>query len=197
MKRAFFLAAAVLAAGSGPALAHTGAAAGAAGGLAAGIAHPLGGLDHILAMLAVGMLGAQLGGRALWAVPAAFVGVMLVGGILGAMGIGLPLVEVGITGSVVVLGAVVALGRHLPLAGAMGLAGLLAVFHGHAHGAEMPAAATGLAYGAGFALATALLHAAGAGAAVGLRRIAETAAPMVLRAGGGVIAAGGLALAAT
>ena len=141
------------------ALAHTGA--GSASGFFQGFAHPVGGLDHVLAMVTVGLLAWQLGGRALWLVPAAFVAAMALGGWLGIAGIALPHVELGIALSVVVLGAVVALGIKAPLAVAMGLAGLFAVFHGHAHGAEMPHDATGTAYAAGFLMATALLHLSG------------------------------------
>ena len=182
----------LLAAMVAPALAHTGA--GSVSGFAAGLHHPLGGLDHLLAMVAVGILAAQLGGRALWAVPAAFVGMMLVGGLAAMAGIGLPLVELGIVGSVVILGAVIALGRRLPLAGAVALAGVLAVFHGHAHGLEMPAAASGLAYAAGFALATAGLHAAGIGLGLATRRLGEGVGRAVMRIGGAGVAAAGVAL---
>lgn len=182
----------LLAALAGPALAHTGA--GSTSGFAAGLHHPMGGLDHLLAMVAVGVLAAQLGGRALWAVPAAFVGMMLVGGLAAMAGIGLPLVELGIAGSVVILGAVIALGRRLPLAGAVALAGVLAVFHGHAHGLEMPAAASGLAYAAGFALATATLHVAGLGLGLGARTLSERAGRALLAIGGAGVSAAGLAL---
>jgi urease accessory protein len=161
--------------------------------VAAGFAHPVGGLDHVLAMVAVGILAAQQGGRALWLVPAAFVGMMVAGGALGVAGIPLPYVELGIAGSVVVLGAVIAAGRRLPVALAMSLAGAFAVFHGHAHGTEMPLDASGLEYGAGFVLATALLHAAGIGLGAGAATIGRS---LVLRLGGGGIALAGLALAA-
>jgi urease accessory protein len=185
-------AAAVFVAAASPALAHTGAGSGS--GLAAGFGHPVGGLDHVLAMVAVGLLAAQLGGRSVWCVPAAFVGMMIVGGLLATGGVFVPFVELGIVGSIVVLGAVIALGRRLPLAPAMAMVGLLAVFHGHAHGAEMPADAAGLAYGAGFAVATAMLHALGIGIGLGLRRMSEPLAPVAIRAGGGGLAAAGLLL---
>ena len=142
-----------------PASAHI--VAGEPGGFAHGLMHPLGGIDHVLAMIAVGLLAARLGGRALWPVPLSFVAMMAVGGALGLVGIGLPLVEIAVGLSVVVLGLAVALRLHLPTAAAMMLVGLFAVFHGHAHGAEMPAAAAALPYAAGFVLATALLHAVG------------------------------------
>ena len=118
------------------ALAHTGV--GETSGFSHGFMHPVSGLDHILAMVLVGIFAWQLGGRALWAVPATFVLVMAVGGGLGIVGIDIPFVEVGIGLSVVVLGAIVAFGVKAPVAVAMAVVGLFAIFHGHAHGAEMP-----------------------------------------------------------
>jgi urease accessory protein len=135
-------------------------------GLFDGFLHPLGGVDHIVAMVAVGLLAARLGGRALWLVPASFVAAMAAAGLAGMAGVGLPYVEAGIALSVVVLGAVVALRLTMPVAAAMGLVAFFAVFHGYAHGIEMPETASGLAYGAGFVAATALLH--GIGIALGL-----------------------------
>jgi len=130
-------------------------------GFAHGFAHPMGGLDHILAMVMVGLLAAQIGGRAMWLVPASFVAVMALGGGAGVAGIGMPFVEIGIALSVVVLGGIVAFRLATPVAVAMGLVGFFAIFHGYAHGAEMPGTAGGLAYGAGFIAATILLHALG------------------------------------
>ena len=141
------------------AFAHTGA--GYAHGFADGLMHPLGGLDHILAMVTVGVLAWQLGGRAIWLLPASFLALMVVGGVLALAGGSLPWVEVGIAASVIVFGIMITLGTKAPLALAMGIVGLFAVFHGHAHGTEMPITASGAAYGVGFVLATALLHAAG------------------------------------
>jgi urease accessory protein len=142
-----------------------------------GLAHPLTGIDHVLAMLAVGVFAANLGRRAIWAVPLAFTGCMLIGGALGIFGVGLPLVEAGIALSLVVLGISVAMKWDLPVAAAAGLASLFAIFHGHAHGAEMPLDASGAAYVAGFVIATGLLHLAGIGlglaSARSTRRIAE------------------------
>ncbi|UTW53537.1 HupE/UreJ family protein [bacterium SCSIO 12827] len=175
-----------------PALAHTGVAAGS--GFAAGFAHPVLGLDHVLAMVAVGILAAQMGGRSLWLVPAAFVAMMAVGGLMGVAALALPFVEIGIVGSVVVLGAVIAAGRQLPAALAMVLVGALALFHGHAHGMEMPVTASGLEYGIGFMAATAALHMAGIGSVTTLRIAAAHAAPVALRAGGASIALAGMAL---
>jgi urease accessory protein len=139
------------------ALAHTGH--GSASGFGAGLLHPLTGLDHVLAMVAVGMLGLQIGGRAVWALPLAFMSVMLAG---GAMALGASLL-LGILLSVLVLGGAIALGRPLPQALALGLVALFAIFHGHAHGAEAPAAANGLLYGLGLGTATGILHASGIG----------------------------------
>src|SRR5712691_8549209 len=132
-------------------------------GLVAGFLHPLGGVDHIIAMVAVGLLAARLGGRALWLVPASFIAAMAVAGLAAIAGVGLPYVETGIALSVLVLGATVALGLTMPVAAAMGLVAFFAIFHGYAHGAEMPETASGLAYGAGFVAATALLHGVGIG----------------------------------
>ena len=132
-------------------------------GLIHGFLHPLGGFDHIIAMVAVGLLAARLGGRALWLVPASFVVTMAVAGVAGSAGVGLPYVETGIALSVVALGAIVALRLTMPVAAAMGLVAFFAIFHGYAHGAEMPETASGLAYGLGFVTATALLHGIGIG----------------------------------
>ena len=143
------------------AFAHTGI--GPTVGFSHGFLHPITGLDHVLAMVMVGMFAAQLGGRALWLVPAAFVAVMAAGGALGVAGYPLPFVEIGIALSVVTLGALVAFGVRLPTAVAMAVVALFAIFHGHAHGSEMPETAAGLTYGLGFVVATALLHMAGIG----------------------------------
>src|SRR5215468_2280177 len=128
-----------------------------------GFVHPIGGLDHVLAMVAVGIFATQLGGRAIWLVPTSFILAMITGGALGMTGIHLPLVETLIAVSVIALGAVICLNVALPVAGAMALVAIAAVFHGYAHGAEMPETMSGLAYGAGFVTATAVLHALGIG----------------------------------
>lgn len=148
----------ILLASAGPAFAHTGHGA---DGFVHGFVHPLGGIDHVLAMVALGLYAAMLGGRALWAVPAAFLGAMALGGVLGMAGYVLPYTEIGIAVSVIALGLAVALRVGLPTLAAMALAGLLAIFHGHAHGTEMPQSISGYEYAAGFLLATAALHAAG------------------------------------
>lgn len=145
-------------------------------GFTHGFGHPIGGLDHVLAMVAVGVFAANLGGRALWAIPATFVALMAAGGTLGMMDVDVPFVEIGIALSVLVLGAVVAFGwSNWPLGAAMALVGSFAIFHGHAHGAEMPENALGVTYAAGFMLATALLHALGVGAGVTIRKYSGNA----------------------
>ena len=173
------------------AFAHTGV--GDAHGFSHGFMHPVGGLDHILAMVAVGLFAAALGGRALWLVPAAFVAMMGFGGLLGTSGIDLPFVEIGIATSVIVLGAAVALRLQASTALAMGLVGFFAVFHGFAHGAEMPADASGLGYAIGFMLATALLHAAGIGAGLASARFASRT-DLLVRACGGAMALAGVGI---
>lgn len=159
-----------------------------------GFLHPIGGLDHVLAMVAVGLLAAQLGGRALWLVPAAFVGVMAIATMVGTAGIASH-VETGLAASVLVLGAVVALGLGMPASLAAIIVGVFAIFHGVAHGAEIPPTVAGLSYGAGFVAATALLHAAGIGAGLLARPL--TAGAYVLRAAGGAIAAVGVMMVVT
>ena len=161
--------------------AHTGL--GDTAGLLHGFMHPIGGLDHILAMVMVGVFAFQLGGRARWALPAAFVGMMAVGGLLGMGGIAVPFVELGIALSVIVLGTVVAFGVQAPVAAAIGVVGLFAIFHGHAHGAEMPENAAGLAYGVGFMAATALLHLTGLGGGLLLGMARQMASWVAARSG--------------
>jgi len=151
------LAALVLAAT--PALAHT--TAGVALGFESGFIHPLTGLDHILAMVAVGIWGAQLGLPAIWLLPVTFPLVMSIGGVLGVRGVPIPGVEFGVAASAVVLGAMILLAARPPLWVAAIVVGAFAIFHGHAHGAELPHAARPLAFGAGFVLSTGLLHLTG------------------------------------
>jgi urease accessory protein len=141
------------------ALAHTGV--GDASGLAHGFMHPVGGFDHLLAMVAVGILAFAMGGRALVLVPLSFVLMMVGGFALGASGVTLPWLELGIAASgIAILGAVL-FRRRLPAGFAMALVGVFGVFHGVAHGLEMPATASGFAYAFGFVTATALLHVGG------------------------------------
>jgi len=157
-----------------------------AGGFGAGFAHPFTGLDHMLAMIAVGLWAAQLGGRARWAVPLAFLGAMTVGAGLALAGVRLPMVETGIASSVLVLGLLIAFAARLPVAVSAILVGAFAVFHGHAHGNELPQAASEALYGAGFLLATGALHVFGLGLGTQMHRLLR---PSWLRALGGGIAA--------
>jgi urease accessory protein len=152
------------------ALAHPGLP-GHAHDMASGFAHPLGGIDHVLAMVAVGLFAAQLGGRALWLVPASFVAMMAAAGLAGMSGIALPMTEVGIAASIIVLGGAIALRLSMPVAAAMALVGFFAMFHGYAHGLEAPETASGLMYGLGFVAATALLHAVGIGIGLAVGRL--------------------------
>ena len=163
-------------------------------GIAAGFLHPMGGFDHILAMIAVGVFAFVLGGRALILVPLSFVGMMAAGFLLGVSGFELPFVEFGIGLSSVVIGGVAASGRSMPVAAAMSLVGAFAVFHGHAHGAEMPAG--GLEYAAGFMAATALLHAAGIAGALAAAKLAGKYGRTIAQVAGGAFALGGIGVLA-
>ncbi len=176
------------------ALAHTGH--GDTAGLVHGFMHPIGGIDHVLAMVAVGVFAFVLGGRALWLVPLAFVGMMAVGFLLGIAGTEVPFVELGIALSSVVIGGVAALGRPMHVAAAMGLVGVFAIFHGHAHGAEMPTGSAGLMYAAGFLAATALLHLAGILAALGTAKLVGKYGKPAAQVAGGVFALGGIGVLA-
>jgi urease accessory protein len=155
--------------------------------------HPVGALDHVLAMIAVGLYAALLGGRALWLVPASFIGMTAIGGALGIAGLGPPHTEIGIALSVIVLGLAVALRLSLPTRAAMALVGVFAVFHGYAHGAEMPPDASGLRYAAGFLLATALLHGAGIALGFAAGTLAARGGWRVAQATGGAMALAGIA----
>lgn len=149
------------------------------------------GLDHIAAMVAVGLWAAQLGGRALWIVPLAFVTLMSVGGVLGMAGIAMPSVELAIMASVLVLGMLIAAARRWPLLAANLLVGVFALFHGHAHGAEMPVTAHGSVYAIGFIAATCMLH----GCGIWLGLLAQKSAnPHLIRYAGGAVAAFGIYL---
>ena len=142
-----------------PALAHE--QQGQAAGFVTGLLHPVSGLDHVLAMVAVGLWGAQLGAPAIWLLPVTFPLMMAFGGFLGLIGVPLPGVEIGIAASAILLGGMVALQARPPLALAGLLVAFFAVFHGHAHGTELPAGQSGLLYSLGFVVATGLLHAVG------------------------------------
>ncbi len=136
---------------------------GEAVGFLTGFKHPLSGLDHVLAMVAVGLWGAQLGAPAVWLLPVAFPMVMAFGGMLGLIGVPLPGIEYGIAASAILLGAAVMFELRPPLALAATLVGVFAIFHGHAHGTELPPGQSALLYSLGFVMATGLLHAVGIG----------------------------------
>ncbi|MCC6128727.1 MAG: HupE/UreJ family protein [Acidobacteria bacterium] len=146
-----------------PALAWAHVGQGRAEGFLAGLSHPVSGLDHVLAMVAVGLWGAQLGAPAIWLLPVTFPMVMAFGGMLGLAGVPLPGVEAAIALSGVLLGLAVLAEFRPPLPVAAAIVGFFAVFHGHAHGVELPAGASGLTYSIGFVVATGLLHAGGIG----------------------------------
>lgn len=158
------------------------------GQFVSGLTHPVGGTDHLLAMVALGLLAAQVGGRALWALPLAFVGGMIAGGVAGFAGLPFPGVEPMILASVIILGALVAMAARLPLAVLLSGAAVFGLAHGWAHGAEGPA--DGMAvYAAGFALATLALH----GAGIGIGKVLQSGA--LLRVLGAAASVAGLALA--
>ncbi len=136
---------------------------GQATGFLTGFYHPISGLDHVLAMVAVGLWGAQLGSPAIWLLPVAFPMVMAMGGMMGLMGIPLPGVEYGIALSAILLGAAVMFELRPPLGIAAALVGFFAIFHGHAHGAELPPGQSAMLYSIGFVIATGCLHAVGIG----------------------------------
>lgn len=148
---------------SAPGWAHEG---GSAAGLLSGLAHPVSGLDHVLAMVAVGIWGAQLGLPAIWLLPVAFPVTMAMGGMLALIGFQFPAVEVGIALSAILLGGVVAAEYRPPLGAAAALVAFFALFHGHAHGTELPAGQSGVLYSIGFVVSTGTLH--GVGITIGL-----------------------------
>ncbi len=167
--------------------AHTGESG--ANGFLAGVLHPLTGFDHLLAMVAVGIWGATLGKPLVWALPVAFPMLMVVGGVLGITGVPLPFIESGIATSVVVLGLAIATAWRAPVPIALAIVAAFGIFHGYAHGAELPSAASPAAYVAGFVLCTGALHLTGV--AIGtLKRLPK--GEQVLRASGGLIAAAGV-----
>lgn len=174
--------------------AHVGV--GVTNGFVHGFSHPLSGIDHILTMVAVGLFAAHLGGRALWLVPLTFVSVMALAGIIGMAGSPLPFVEIGIGMSVVVLGLAIAFQLNPPIMTAMALVGFFAIFHGHAHGTEMPESASGLEYGIGFICATALLHAIGIGPGLAIGYAGQTYSRRIVQLGGGAMALAGVAILA-
>ena len=171
---------------SGSALAHD--SSGIAGGFISGFLHPLFGWDHVAAMVAVGLWGAFLGAPAIWMLPVVFPLVMAMGGALGVLGIPVPAVETGIAASAVVLGAMILFAARPPIGVAAVIVGAFAIFHGHAHGTELPGAANPLAYSLGFVVSTGLLHLSGI--AFGLL-VRWPAGKVAVRLGGGLIALAG------
>ncbi len=194
MKRTSLLIAVLLSLMASPAFAHLNPAE--HGSFAAGFTHPLSGADHILAMVAVGLWASMLGGRALVVVPLSFVGVMLLGFVAALGGVSLPYVEPVILASVIVLGLLVAMAFRASTLTAALIVGFFAFFHGYAHGGEIGSAAF-LSYGAGFALATALLHAAGIGVGLAAGRLLQgRTGKIVMRIAGGFATLSGLYLMA-
>jgi len=162
---------------------------GLSGGFISGFMHPILGWDHVAAMVAVGLWGAFLGAPAMWILPVVFPLVMAIGGAIGVMGVPIPAVETGIAASAVVLGAMVAFAVRPPILIAAVIVGAFAIFHGHAHGTELPQAANPLAYSIGFVLSTGLLHLCGI--AFGLL-VRWPAGKVAVQAGGGLIALAGV-----
>jgi urease accessory protein len=175
-----------------PALASAHTGVGSTAGFIHGFSHPISGIDHILAMVAVGIFAANLGGRALWAVPLTFMALMAAGGAIGIAGMPLPFVEIGIGLSIIVLGLLVAVRVEWPVASAMVLVGLFAMFHGHAHGTEMPVDVSGAAYAIGFVTATGLLHLAGIAIGLGIAATGGRYSHRITQAGGAAVAIAGL-----
>lgn len=188
MKKFFALSIALFAmAASATILAHEGG--GIAGGFASGFMHPILGWDHVAAMIAVGLWGAFLGSPSIWVLPIVFPLVMAIGGAMGVVGIPVPAVETGIAASAVVLGAMVAFAIRPPIWIAAIIVGAFAIFHGHAHGTELPGAANAIAYSVGFVIGTGLLHLVGIGFGL-MDRVPS--GKYAIQAGGGVIALAGI-----
>ena len=173
-----------------PATAFAHAEGGITGGFISGFTHPILGWDHVVAMVAVGLWGAFLGAPAIWMLPVVFPLVMAFGAALGILGVPVPAIETGIAGSAVILGLLILFAARLPLWFASVIVGLFAIFHGYAHGAELPEAANSFAYGIGFVIATGLLHLTGI--AFGLL-VRWPAGSYAVRAGGAVISIVGCA----
>jgi urease accessory protein len=172
-----------------PVWAHVESGAAGDGGFLSGVSHPIGGLDHVVAMIAVGLWGAILGAPAIWLLPVSFPLIMAIGAVLGIIDIPLPGVEVGIALSGIVLGSLVLLNRRLPLPFALLLIGLFAICHGHPHGAALPDFGVPILYAAGFVLSTGMLHLTGIGLGLMLR---WPKGDLVVRGGGGMIALSGV-----
>ncbi len=173
---------------SSSAFAHTGH--GDTSGIMHGFMHPIAGLDHVLAMIAVGVLAVIAGGRAIYVLPLSFMAAMVAGGVIGMFGLELPLVETGIGASIVVIAGLAALGYALPVWVYGLIVAFFGMFHGFAHGAEMPVDASGSAFAAGFVAATALLHITGIAAATAFGARSHTAT----RIGSGIVALTGAAV---
>ena len=183
------LSAGLLVASAAPSLAHDGHSHGYGGGFASGFLHPVLGWDHVIAMVAVGLWGGVLGRPAIWLLPIVFPLAMAFAAALGVVGMPLPFVEAGIAASAVVIGLMIALYAQPPLWFAAAIVGLFALFHGHAHGTELPATVNPFAYALGFVLSTGLLHAAGI--VLGLL-ISVPFGKALIRGGGAVISLAGL-----
>ena len=177
---------------SSNAMAHTGV--GDTHGFVHGFLHPVSGVDHVMAMFAVGLLAANWGGRALYFLPMSFLFMMTAGGVLGLNAVEIPMVELGISASLIVFGLALALNISLPVIAGMAIIGFFALFHGHAHGSEMPADVSGMDYAAGFLLATAILHASGIGLGFLLPRLPISNAVRISQACGTVMVLTGGAL---
>jgi urease accessory protein len=172
------------------AMAHTGV--GDLSGFIHGFSHPMCGVDHLLAMVAVGLWGAQIGGRVTWLVPGSFVSVMIVGGILGFSSVPIPFIESGILASILIMGILIAGAFRLPTIVGVIIVGFFAMFHGYAHGAEMPVSIGAVSYSLGFALSTAIIHSVGIASGLGLRQLNFE---KMARFAGGAIMLSGLYLA--
>lgn len=188
--RPLILAACLLLAFAAPAYGHSETAPGFGGGFISGFTHPLFGWDHVAAMVAVGIWGAFLRQPAIWILPIVFPMVMALGGALGVLGVPVPMIEAGIAASSIIVGLAILAAWRAPLWLAAMIVGLFAVFHGHAHGTELPHAANPIAYAIGFVLSTGLLHLVGIGFGLLVDR---PGGRMALRGAGGVIAALGVA----
>ncbi len=176
------------------AMAHTGA--GATHGFAHGFGHPISGIDHIAAMVLVGALGWQIGGSARWLLPTTFVLCMALGGVAGVSGLALPLVEIGIASSIIVLGLMIAFSWKASIVLTMAIVGAGAIFHGYAHGLEMPESAGGLQYALGFMMATTLLHIGGLVIGLVLVRSSRRGGVPLLRTAGALAALLGVGILA-
>ena len=171
---------------------HTGF--GSVSGFEAGFLHPISGLDHILAMVSVGILSAQLGGKSIWLIPLSFVSMMIVGASFGFFGMAIPFVEYAIMGSVVVLGLAIAFGHKTPLSLAIILVGISSIFHGNAHGLEMPNNISGIEYGLGFTVATTFLHMTGILINLFIHKTQKKVASRMIRVSGAAITVVGIVL---